>query len=134
MICQRNILVFSQIKFHIPKDSFLPESINILYNWVVQNLLTFSKRECKNIKKDLNDFLEVLIKINQNLAIDFIQILKQKINIFCRELFLYFLNNNKTLNERIIRELILYFISQKSFEFGNYNITNIDNIKYFKKN
>ena len=118
----------------LPKDSFLPESINILYNWVVQNLLTFSKRECKNIKKDLNDFLEVLIKINQNLAIDFIQILKQKINIFCRELFLYFLNNNKTLNERIIRELILYFISQKSFEFGNYNITNIDNIKYFVKN
>ena len=117
----------------LPKNYYKSESIFALYNWIRINLGTFSRGECQNFKADINDFFELLIKLKEELAEDFLEILKEKLNIFCKELFLYFLNCNKCLNSRIRKYLILYFVSPKSL-FDNYDISNLDNIIYFVEN
>ena len=117
----------------LPKKYYKSESIIALYNWIKNKLGTFTKNECKNFNIDINDFFELLIKLREELAEDFLEILKQQLNIYCKELFLYFLNCNKFLNSRIIKYLILYFISHKS-TFDNYDFSNLDNINYFVEN
>ena len=90
----------------LPKKYYKSESIFALYNWIKNKLGTFTKNECKNFNIDINDFFELLIKLREELAEDFLEILKQQLNIYCKELFLYFLNCNKFLNSRIIKYLI----------------------------
>ena len=126
----KNLGIFFDV---LPKDKYKSESIFSLNNWVNENLETFSNEECKNFKVDINNFFEVLIILRDDLVNDFLKNLVQKLNIFCIELFLFFLNNNKALTQRIIKDLILYLISSDSV-FGNYIIQNSDNIKYFIQN
>ena len=122
----KNLGIFFEI---LPKQNYKPESIEPLYHWILKNLVTFSKEECKSFKNDVNNFFEVLIKLRDDLVDDFMKNLILKLNIFCKELFLYFLNYNTGLTKKVIRDLILYFISSK-FVFINNDIKKLDNINY----
>ena len=117
----------------LPKKNYKSESIFELYNWIKENLGTFSRNECQNFNVEINEFFDLLIKLREELVEDFLDNLKQKLNIFCKELFLYFLNNNQSLNEKTIKHLILYYICPQS-AFDNNEIGNLDNINYFAEN
>ena len=126
MICR----LFFEI---LPKDKYQSESIFSLYNWLKNHLETFSKEECKTFKEDINIFFEVLIKLRPELVEDFLENLLLKLNIFCKELFLYFLNNNNALNKRITKDLIKYYTSSKQMFIEN-DVKTRENIKYFVEN
>ena len=122
--------IFFQI---LPKDNYKKESIASLNDWLINNLETFSKEECNTFKEDANNFLEILIKLRDDLVENFFKNLISKLNIFCKELFLYFLNNNNVLTKKFIKLLLLYFISSNNSLVNNGSQT-FENISYFVNN
>ena len=114
----------------LPKEYYNYDSIIKLKDWIHNNINTFSPKECKTFKEEINIFFEILIKFANELVNKFCNFLFENLGEYCIDLFIYLLNHNYKLTPQIKKDLSLYYIP-KANNFDECEIENMDNLIYF---
>ena len=117
----------------LPEDKFNNGSFMALKDWIYNNIKTFSSSKCKTFKEEINVFFEILTRVADIFIKDIIIFFDQNLGEFCKELFIYILNNNVIINENIKKELIMYYILSNNDRNDN-DSYNFNSIKYFIDN
>ena len=116
----------------LPKQYFDYETAVILKEWILKNINTISYQEKDEFNKEINIFLNILIKNAIEIVKGFIEQLIDNLGDYYVELCMYFLNNNNSLNKDIKTKLISYYlIEYKNNEEYKYDLSNIQIISYF---
>ena len=123
----KNLGVFYKL---IPIEYFNFETTIILRDWIIKHLITFSYQEKLQFNEEMNIFLDILISNSIESVKAFIDTLIDNLGDYNTELFLYFLNNNNSMNKDIKLKLISYFIKPSIDEY-NYDLGNIKNLLLF---
>ena len=111
----------------LPDNNFNHEATLLLLNWIKNNINSFSIKECPNFKEDINHFFSIMIEYADELLEDLIDYLSNKLGDFCKELYMYILNNNKNIKQKIKEKLIKYFINEINinYELLEYFVANL---------
>ena len=115
----------------LPKQLFNNESFKVLKEWIYRNLDSFSSIKCKTFKEEINVFMEILAKVAEESIEDFINFFVKHLGEYCKELFIYILNNNKDLKKSVKNKLIMFYISNDE---NDNSLFNLDSIVYFIEN
>ena len=122
----KHINDFSAFFSLLPDNNFTHESTILLFNWIKNNIKTFSVEKCLNFKEDINHFIAIMIEYVDESIEDLIYFFNFKLGDFCNELYIYILNNNKNIKQKIKDRLINYYIKERNI---NYEL-----VKYFVAN
>ena len=122
----KEIKHFSAFFSLLPDNNFNHETTILLFDWIKKNIKTFSKEKCPNFKEDINHYISIMIEYADESVEDLISFFNSKLGDFCKELYMYILNNNKTIRQKIKEKVIKFFIRE--------NEINYELIKYFVEN
>ena len=114
----------------LPIKYFNFETTIILRDWIIKHLNTFSDNEKVSFNEEMNIFFSILISKAIETVTKFIETLIDSLGDYNVELFMYFLNNNNSLNKDIKLKLISYFIRPCKDE-NNYELGKMENLLYF---
>ena len=106
----KKIKHFSAFFSLLPDNNFNHEATILLFNWIKKNIKTFSIDECPDFKEDINHYISIMIEYADESVEDLISFFNSKLGDFCKELYMYILNNNKTIRQKIKEKLIKFFI------------------------
>ena len=122
----------------LPPEKYDKNTIELVYNWLVENINTFSKEDFSVLSNGMKTFLDIMLnkKFNSERIFNLFEILKNNLGENYKFLIIFLLNmTHNCNNEEVIKYMIqfLIFPNKAEIETNNLNDNLFENIIIFIK-